>query len=81
VIQELACNDKLKVIAWLNGLDRFLVQIPSHKGRPSRNFLASATEALVGAVWLDSGRDIQAVQSVIETLGILGLEPDGGEFE
>src|SRR5689334_14650041 len=40
VIQELACNDKLKVIAWLNGLDRFVVQIPSHEGRPSRAFLA-----------------------------------------
>jgi ribonuclease III len=67
----------LKVIAWLNGIDRFVIQVPSHKGRPSRNFLASATESLVGAVWLDSGRDMKAVRSVIEILGI--AEPESME--
>jgi len=81
VIQELACNEKLKVIAWSNGINKFAVRTPSYRGRPSRDFLASATEALIGAVWLDSGRDMQAVQSVIETLGILGLDPEGRSFE
>jgi len=68
----------LKVIAWLSGLDKFLVQVPSDKGRPSRILLASTEEALVGAVWIDSGKDFKAVRSVIEILGIVGPGTEKG---
>ena len=69
------------MIAWLNGLDKFLVQIPGQKGRPSRTLLASTTEALIGAVWLDSGRDFKVVRSVIEILGIVGPGTERGVLD
>ncbi|KAK4148402.1 hypothetical protein C8A00DRAFT_19761, partial [Chaetomidium leptoderma] len=37
----------------------------------SRTTMASTVEALVGAVWLDSGRNFEQVRAVMKRLGII----------
>lgn len=36
--------------------------------------MAHTVEAILGAVWHDSGKDLSAVQRVMETLGIFDPE-------
>ena len=65
-------NKNLEKIALEKGLDKFLVKNPSQGEEAPRTTLASSVEALIGAVWLDSGRDIEKVHLIIEALGIVG---------
>lgn len=49
---------------------KFVHLCPAQKGIMSRGTGASTTEALVGAVWIDSDRDFPTVHRVIHNLDI-----------
>ncbi|KAK0736727.1 hypothetical protein B0T21DRAFT_288200, partial [Apiosordaria backusii] len=52
-------------------LGRFVVKNPCQGKVVSRTTMASTVEALVGAVWLDSGRNFEQVRAVMKRLGII----------
>ena len=54
-----------------HGLGKFVVKNPCQGNSVSRTTTASTVEALVGAAWLDSGRDFEQVQAVMTRLGIV----------
>lgn len=70
LVDAVVSNKNLEIVALKHRLDSFVVKNPSQRGTLPRAAAASTIEALVGAVWLDSGRDFVAVQSVIDMLGI-----------
>lgn len=43
---------------------------PSNPVQISQNIMSATIEALVAAVWLDNGRDIDGVKVFLEDLGI-----------
>jgi hypothetical protein len=46
-----------------------VIKNPCQGEEVSRTTMASTVEALVGAVWLDSGRNFEQVREVMERLG------------
>ncbi|OGM50308.1 RNAse III [Aspergillus bombycis] len=52
------------------GLDRYLYVNPSQGGAVSDKVMATTVEAILGAVYIDSGENIQAVRSVVAELGL-----------
>ena len=70
LVSNLASNNALKDVVERDNLVRFVVKNPCQKGEPQRTTLASATEAIVGAVWYDCGKDFETVRNVVHTLHI-----------
>ena len=64
-IQSYASNDSLSVIYQLYHLDRYVNKPPGQVTSPSSWNMASAVEALIGAVWLDCGKDMSTVVKVV----------------
>ncbi|KAJ4301839.1 hypothetical protein N0V90_003935 [Kalmusia sp. IMI 367209] len=66
------------------GLDEIIL-IVHEMPKPSSDQIAEAFEAIIGAVYLDSGYDLEAVTRVLEKLGLdrhkLLLEPDQNRQE
>ena len=52
-----------------HGLDAFIIKNAGHFGRISNRMMATAVEALVGAVYKDSDLDLEAVRAVMGNLG------------
>ena len=52
------------------GLDALVIGNPSQLGMVSDKTVATTVEALLGAVYLDSGKDIVAVKSAMRALGL-----------
>ncbi|ODM19420.1 hypothetical protein SI65_04404 [Aspergillus cristatus] len=58
-----------------NNLEPFIFKNPSQRDDDvSKGPMADTVEAILGAVWYDSGKDLSAVQAVMETLGLFDLE-------
>ena len=51
-------------------LDEFINTDPSQKGKISKGIRATTVEAIIGAVWLDSGKSVSRVDRVIDNLGL-----------
>lgn len=68
MIQEVATNDELQMIAKKWNLMALLKENPSEAGRESTTTLASTVEAIIGAVWIDCDRNLLEVQQVINVL-------------
>lgn len=66
-----ANNASLAKAGFLKGLDRFIHLNPSARGHVTDNLMATTVEAVIGAVYLDSGYDIAVARKVIIRLGIL----------
>ncbi|KAK8125031.1 RNAse III [Apiospora kogelbergensis] len=69
VISQKASNQNLEKIGRDAGLARYIILHPAQK-HVARTTLASAVEALVGAVWLDSSKDYATVRRVVRALNI-----------
>lgn len=70
-LQRFATNRFHAEVGSRFGIDEFIYKNPSQLGIPvSDRLLATTVEAMVGAVWLDSG-DIKAVEKVMLELGVL----------
>ncbi|KAK7189020.1 hypothetical protein DPSP01_004127 [Paraphaeosphaeria sporulosa] len=61
-------NDHLKQIAIKWGMERLIVENPTQKGQYPRETMAATVEAIIGAVWVDSDKNLAAVQKVLNTL-------------
>lgn len=71
IIQRLVSNSNLSMIGRQNGLEAYINPNPGQRGMIiSEKTMATAVEALLGAVWHDSGHDINAVNSVMRALGL-----------
>lgn len=66
-----ARNTNLALIGRSRGLDKYIHVNPCQWGQVSDKVMATAVEALIGAVFIDSDWNISIVQSVIVKLGIL----------
>lgn len=53
-----------------NGLQVYINNNPSQLGVVSDKTLATTVEAILGAVYLDSGKDLDIVKAVMRALGL-----------
>ncbi|KAE8418238.1 ribonuclease III domain-containing protein [Aspergillus pseudocaelatus] len=65
-----ASNAFLARTGFQKGLDRYIYVNPSQDGIVSGKIMATTVEAILGAVYIDSGENIQAVRSVVAVLGL-----------
>ena len=63
-MQEHACNENLSSKGRNCGLDEYVTGHPAQKGKVSKGTRATTMEAILGAVWIDSGMNIHAVDRV-----------------
>jgi ribonuclease-3 len=68
LIIEWASNKKLMQVAIERSLAEYIVRDPGQQGHILQTPLASTIEAIVGAVWVDSGKNLRNVTHVIKTL-------------
>lgn len=68
LVEDVGTNEKLKQIANEWKLADFLKENPCQQGEKTKTTLASTVEAVIGAVWYDSQKDIAAVQQLIKKL-------------
>ncbi|KAH6643526.1 ribonuclease III domain-containing protein [Boeremia exigua] len=66
--RDLVSGEKLAARGYALGLDAYVIKNPGHVGRISERMMATAVEALIGAVLVDSGHDLEAVRAVMERL-------------
>ena len=70
IVQQVANNTNLSTIGRQNGLAAYINTNPSQEGLISEKTLTNTVEALLGAVYLDSGNDLNAVKLVMRALGL-----------
>jgi ribonuclease-3 len=71
VICDRGSNVSLVRIGHEHGLDKFVQKNPCQGEDVSQTTMASTVEALLGAAWLDSGRNFEEVRAVMERLEII----------
>lgn len=69
-LQAIAGNTNLARVGHECNLDAHIVTHPGHRSAISNKTLATTVEALLGAIFLDSGKDLEAVKTAMETMGI-----------
>jgi ribonuclease-3 len=68
--QDLVSNSNLGRRGFELGLDRCIITVPGLE-RVSTNMMATTVEAILGAVFEDSGaNDLSAVRAVVEAMGL-----------
>lgn len=67
--RDLVTNETLATRGFSHGLDVCVIANAGHVGRISDRMMATAVEAIVGAVFKDSGFDNEAVCAVMARLG------------
>ncbi|KAL3258429.1 ribonuclease III [Aspergillus welwitschiae] len=70
ILQTKASNANLALIGRKMGLDNVVIVNPSQAGMVSDKVMANTVEALIGAVYMDTG----SVDSVLPVLATLGLD-------
>ena len=63
-------NTKLNQVAQESGLVNYVIKNPCHGGQVLRETTASTVEAVVGAVYLDCGKDIVIVKKILEAINL-----------
>ena len=61
LVSNLASNNALSDVAAEKGLYKYIIKNPCQQGEVPLNTRASTTEAMIGAVWYDSGKDVKQV--------------------
>lgn len=64
LLRDGGCNAVLSGLATKHALEKYIV----HQGHLSQTVLASTIEAIIGAVWIDSGKDLAQVKHVVGVL-------------
>jgi ribonuclease-3 len=67
-VRNLCRNRKLSQVAQNSGLAKYIAKNPCQQGHVPQETAASTMEALVGAVYLDSGKKISTVRKVLEAI-------------
>jgi ribonuclease-3 len=70
-VNDLASNESLDRLGWEHALAGFIVKNPGQRGDVPRTTLASRIEAIIGAVWMDSGKDIGKAELAVEALKLI----------
>ncbi|OGE46740.1 hypothetical protein PENARI_c108G02119 [Penicillium arizonense] len=70
ILRKNACNKHLSCKGEACELDDFITGQPAQKGEITNGTRATTVEAILGAVWIDSGKNIHAVDRVKANLGI-----------
>ena len=71
ILREVSSNENLDRVGRLHGIDRFVNKNPSQGNEVPFNIMTATVEAILGAVWLDSQHDLDAVRRVMGTLGLV----------
>jgi ribonuclease-3 len=72
LVSTIGSNINLAATAREAGLEEHVIVHPGHRGNVSDKTLATTIEALLGAVYLDSGKNIEGVSNA---MNLLGLKP------
>ena len=78
IIQDVASNKNLDRLGNQHGIDRFILKNPSQGIYVPFKVMTATMEAILGAVWLDSGEDLEVVKRVMRRLGLVPEEEKGG---
>ncbi|KAJ5561014.1 hypothetical protein N7535_009211 [Penicillium sp. DV-2018c] len=70
ILRKNACNKHLSCKGEACELDDFITGQPAQNGEITNGTRATTVEAILGAVWIDSGKNIHAVDRVKANLGI-----------
>jgi ribonuclease-3 len=70
ISSEIVSNKNLDMIGRRNRIDSLVNRNPSQQGIVSEVTLTATVEAIIGAVYLDSGRSTAEVRRVMERLGL-----------
>lgn len=76
VIQSIVNNTHLEMIGRRIHIDELVNANPSQQGYVSPRIVADTLEAIIGAVYLDSGKDTESVRLVMSTLGLWPREAE-----
>ena len=71
LLNSRASNNYLTTLGRSKGFEKHVIINPAQRGIVSDGPMADTVEALIGAVYLDSGLDISAVRAVMINLGIM----------
>lgn len=74
LVSTVGSNARLAQTAREIGLGNHVILHPGHWGPISERTLATTLEALLGAIYLDSGKDMNEVKT---SMTMLGLTPTG----
>ncbi|KAH7111826.1 ribonuclease III domain-containing protein [Dendryphion nanum] len=66
LVQDIGTNEKLRTVAKEWNLTDLLKENPCQQGEKTTTTLASTVEAVIGAVWLDSQKNLGAVKHLIK---------------
>lgn len=69
-LQSVAGNTNLARVGDACGLASHIITNPGHRGAISNKTLATTVEAILGAIFLDSGKDLEAVKEAMQSMGI-----------
>ena len=70
LVSSVGSNANLAIIARDADIDQHVLLHPGHIGRVSDKTLATTIEAILGAVYLDTAKDIEAVSRSMALLGL-----------
>jgi ribonuclease III len=65
-------NANLARIGFAKGLDLLICMNPSHIGPVTPSMMATSVQAILGAVYLDCGLELNGLKHVMTTLGLSG---------
>ncbi|KAK5085215.1 hypothetical protein LTR05_004495 [Lithohypha guttulata] len=68
---EIGTNEVLSLVGREQGVADIIVHNPCHGRSVPKTTLASSMEAIIGAVWVDSGKSLVDVRRVMQNLHIL----------
>lgn len=74
MLVRVCSNDNLATVGFNVGLDAHIMVNPGQLGAVSRKTMATTVEAVIGAIYLDSGKDIEAAK---DAMVCIGLNPSG----
>ena len=69
-MNQVSTNANLDRVGRQHGLDGVVCHNPSQGLTVPVGVMTATLEAIIGAIYLDSGKDIASVQSVMATLGL-----------
>lgn len=67
LVSELASNNYFNEVSLRLGLDEYIINHPGSKDQFSPYTLATAFEAIIGAIWLDSGKSVEVIKKILDT--------------
>jgi ribonuclease-3 len=70
LFSNICSSANLTIVVRDAGIDQHVILHPGHIGRVSDKTLATTIEAFLGAVYLDTAKDIEAVKRTMNLLGL-----------